>query len=50
MTHARAAVGRNTRNAVEQASRAEGVCLMRADLEQPIELLDARIEEMRAYL
>ena len=50
MIHARAAVERNTRSAAAQASRAEGVCLMRAELEQPIESLEARIEEMRAYL
>ena len=50
MTHARVAVGRNSRSAAVQASRVEGVYLMRAELEQPIESLDARIREMRAYL
>jgi len=51
MTRARVAAGRNTRNAAEHIdNQGKGDEPMRAELEQPIEALGERIDEMRAYL
>jgi hypothetical protein len=45
------AAGRNTRNAAEHIdNQGKGDEPMRAELEQPIEALGERIDEMRAYL
>ena len=48
---AHAAAARNTRSAVAPRSKSDkGDEYMRAELEQPIELLSERIDEMRTYL